>query len=521
MLQTIETAATHSPGAPLEMQRLRYPAEPSRLAMAVVCVACALVVFVVWVAVIDFTLLVFGGIGLVIFGFTIWALWQFSRVHLLGDAVLVNSQTFPEVQSAVDEIRATLQYDRRVDIFVIPNLSPRIQLRSYFGIRALLIEGGAIADMTSPASRPQLLFLLGTYFGAFKAKHDRSAIVELVLDSAGIRTILAPFVAPWLRTTVYTGDQIAYACSRDFGASLSAVHRVLVGRELTPQLAASGLILQAGRVSRSSVLRMAEMLRPEPYATNRFLNLVRFAQQVDPESVLAFRAGLAPEINGELDEALARMTRAGRRKTAVALVTAGAVVLSTLLLSLPVLASTQASPPDPPVPTEAPVPPVPTEAPVPPEPTEAPVPPEPTAAEALADVVPVTVGVGCTELATPAPQISGGLDAAIGCSGPAQGGIDVIELYSYDSPESYGSAVVAVLQGVEQGSCPQGGWNQWTDGNGVEHGVLACYYGEAGEAIAVWTHDRDGVVVVASDAEMLLDEVYVWWQATVPALGLN
>ena len=205
MLQTIETAATQPSRAPLEMARLRYPAEPSRLAMAVVCVACALVVFVVWLALINFSLLVFGGFALVIAGFSIWALWQFSRVHLLGDAVLVNSQTFPEVQSAVDEIRATLQYDRRVDIFVIPNLSPRIQLRSYFGIRALLIEGGAIADMTTPASRPQLLFLLGTYFGAFKAKHDRSAIVELVLDSAGIRTILAPFVAPWLRTTVYTG----------------------------------------------------------------------------------------------------------------------------------------------------------------------------------------------------------------------------------------------------------------------------------------------------------------------------
>ena len=514
MLQTTEPARTQPSRAPLEMERLRYPAEPSRLAMAVICVACALVVFVVWLAVGNFSLLVFGGIGLLILGFSIWALWQFSRVHLLGDAVLVNSQTFPEVQSAVDEIRATLQYDRRVDIFVIPNLSPRIQLRSYFGIRALLIEGGAIADMTTPASRPQLLFLLGTYFGAFKAKHDRSAIIELVLDSAGIRTMLAPFVAPWLRTTVYTGDQIAYACSRDFGASLAAVNRVLVGRELTPQLAASGLILQAGRVSKSSVLRVAEMLRPEPYATNRFLNLVRFAQQVDPESVLAFRAGLSAEVNGVLDDALARMTRAGRRNTAVALVTAGAVILSGMLLYVPVLASAsgpQPTPPDPPVTTDVPFP---------PQPTVVPDPPEPTAARALAAAVPATVAAACAELATPAPQIAAGLDAAIGCTGPADG-VDVIELYSYDSPESYGSAVGMVLQGVEQGSCPQGGWNTWTDGNGDERGVLACYYGEAGEAIAVWTHNTDGVVVVASDAEMLLDEMYIWWQSTVPALGLN
>ena len=119
------------------------------------------------------------------------------------------------------------------------------------------------------------------------------------------------------------------------------------------------------------------------------------------------------------------------------------------------------------------------------------------------------------------PEIAGGLVVAIGCTGPSEGGVDVIELYSYDSPESYGSAVGVVLQGLEQSSCPEGGWNTWTDGNGDERGVLACYYGDAGEAIAVWTHNTDGVVVVASDAEMLLDEMYVWWQSTVPARGLN
>jgi len=327
--------ATQLPStAPLDLERLRYPAEPSRLAMAVVCVACALTVVVVWLVIIDLSSLILGVAVLVIAGVLLWAALQLGRLRLLGNAVLVTAETFPDVQSAVDEVRAMLQYERRVDIFVVPNLSPRIQLTSYFGIRALLFEGGAIADITAPASRPQLLFLLGTYFGAFKAKHDRWAVTEFVLDNAGIRTILAPFVAPWLRTTIYTGDQIAYACSRDFRVSLAAVFRVLVGRELSPQLAVSGLIIQAARVSRSPVLRVAEMFRPVPHATNRFLNLVRFAQQADPESVLAFRGELSHDVNGKLDEALAQITRAGRRNLAPALVTLGAVVLSTILVFL-------------------------------------------------------------------------------------------------------------------------------------------------------------------------------------------
>ncbi|GGI45812.1 hypothetical protein BCL57_001548 [Agromyces flavus] len=519
MVQTIETVNRHPSRAPLEMARLRYPAEPSRLAMAVVSVASALVVFVAWLAVSDLSLLFAGGIALVVGGFFIWVAWQFGRVHLLGDAILVSAETFPEVQNAVDEVRAALQYDRRVDIFVIPNLSPRIQLKSYFGIRALLIEGGAIADMTTPASRSQLLFLLGTYFGAFKAKHDRSAVVELTLDSAGIRRLLAPFVAPWLRTTVYTGDQIAYACSGDFGASISAVHRVLVGRELSPQLAAAGLILQADRVSKSWVLRVAEMLRPEPHATNRFLNLVRFAQQVDPESVLAFRATLSPEINGKLDEALERMSRAGRRNAGVALVTVGVIVLSAMLLFVPLRAVVGGSQADgDPVPIETAVP----ETPAVPEDPE-PVAPEPTAAQVLAATVPATVGETCTDLTPPAPELSDGLLAAIECDGPADPGVDVIQLYAYDSHNSVLSAGATATVGLSESSCVDQGWNLWTDGNGDIGGVLGCYYSEDGATVAAWTNYASDVLVVAWDenVEMSVDDIYVWWQYAAPALALN
>lgn len=516
MLQTIETTDTHPSRAPLEMERLRYPAEPSRLAMAAVCVACALVVVVVWLARIDFTYLVYGGVGLVIAAVLLWATLQFYRVRRLGDSVLVNSETFPDVQSAVDEVRSMLQYERRVDIFVVPNLSPRIQLTSYFGIRALLIEGGAIADMTTPASRPQLRFLLGTYFGAFKAKHDRWAITELVLDNAGIRKILAPFVAPWLRTTVYTGDQIAYACSRDFRVSLSAVDRLLVGRELSPQLAASGLILQAERVSKSPVLRMAEMFRPVPHTTNRFLNLVRFAQQVDPESALAFRAELSPEVNGALDQALARIARSGRRNSGVALVTIGAVVLSTILVygSLQANASgPQPTPPDP----------QPTVVPDPPQPTVVPDPPEPTAAQVLAAAVPTTVGEACTELTTPAPAFVTGLVAAVSCSGLTESGVNGIDLYAYDSSATLDSAAAVAFQGLYESSCVEQGWSAWTDVNGVERGVLGCSYGEDGETVAAWTYATDAVLVVAWDEnlELSVDDIYVWWQSVVPALGLN
>jgi len=170
----------------------------------------------------------------------------------------------------------------------VPKLTTPAELTSYFGVRVLLLEGGAVADITALAKRPQLLFLLGTFFGALKAKHDRWAVVEFLIENAGLRKILAPFVGPWLRATVYTGDRIAYACSRDLGTSLDAVFRTLVGKELSPQLQTAGLIKQAQRVRNSLILRFSQLFRSVPHATNRFLHLLRFAQQVQPDSVAAF-----------------------------------------------------------------------------------------------------------------------------------------------------------------------------------------------------------------------------------------
>jgi len=501
MTQVDPTSDTRSTPLPLDVHAVRFPAEPSRFVMAVVCVGAVFAALVVLLIIVDVSMLVYAALALVLLLVSVWVGIQFWRLRLLGDAVLVSAQTLPDLQSAVDEVRAMLQYQRRVDIFVVPNLSPRIQLTSYFGVRALLIEGGAVADITAPAQRGQLLFLLGTYFGAFKAKHDRWALAELVLDNTGVRTILAPFVAPWLRATVYTGDQIAYACSRDFRVSIAAVYRLLIGRELSAQLEAPGLIVQAERVARSPYLRMAEMFRPVPHATNRFLNVLRFAQEVDPAAVLAFRAELSDDINQVLDRALARKARGARRQ-------AGAVTVAIVVPVLAgafVIAAIQADPVGVPESPEVVV-----DESLDAEALE--VSASPT--EMLVQALPAEFSDSCAELTAPDSGLSAGLVAAVGCSSLAEGVADHIEVYGYDSSESLEVAVDYFLAGFSYGECEDSGWSEWLDDEGIEHGTLACYYTAGYEnVVAVWTYETDAVLVLAADTEMFLDQMYAWWQS--------
>jgi hypothetical protein len=54
---------------------------------------------------------------------------------------------------------------------------------TYLGTRILLLEGSLIADLQEEERQPQLTFLVASYFGALKAKHERLYPVEIALTA--------------------------------------------------------------------------------------------------------------------------------------------------------------------------------------------------------------------------------------------------------------------------------------------------------------------------------------------------
>jgi hypothetical protein len=105
----------------------------------------------------------------------------------------------------------------------------------------------------------------------------------------GLTVFVLPFVYPYYRATVYSGDRIAYACCGDLDVSLHAVYRALVGKEIAPHLRADGLTGQALLARHRKLLRFAQLLRPTPHATNRYLNLLAFVRSHTPDAFEAHR----------------------------------------------------------------------------------------------------------------------------------------------------------------------------------------------------------------------------------------
>lgn len=289
---------THAPS----VRPLLHPTEQSRLALALVAslVALGLPIYVIVHAegVRPIAYLV------IALGFFLGSLWlgtQLLRARLLGRSVRVDQHTFPALHEVVEEVCATLHYHRPLEVYVTESATPSIGMTSLLGTRMILIEGSLLADMLKPGKRPQLVFLIGRHVGALRAKLTRLDLLVLIMQWADVLKYVTPFIQPYYRATAYSGDQIGVMCCGNLEAALEATRRLLVGGEMSSQLAAGAVLPQALLVKRRLFSRWVQLLSSEPHVTNRYANLLCFGRYHDPVPWQAVRAQMDGREAGYLD----------------------------------------------------------------------------------------------------------------------------------------------------------------------------------------------------------------------------
>jgi hypothetical protein len=337
-----------------------------------------------------------------------------------------------------------------------------------------------------------------------KARHTRWSPYLLALELSGLPKLVFLFIYPWYRATTYTGDRIAYACCGDLDVSLEAVYRVLVGKETAPHLRAAGLVQQALVVRRKFILRLSQLLRRVPHATNRYLDLLSFAASYDAAVFDTFRTSLG-ESPGETDGVFARLRQ--RRPSTVA-VPIG-TVLAALLLLVGVVAglklpSTSSSPGPGPVPFTPSPSPDGSPGPSPDLSTQA-----LTPAQILLARLPADVRDTCTETQ---PGRNSGHAAVLDCSGSAAAGPVTVAYYAYTTTEGMLADFDAAAGTLPEARCSTGnGRGTWSRG-GTERGPIACYTTQAGDSAVLWGDSGLAILAYAHDPGLRVSEVFAWWK---------
>ena len=512
---------------PLDIEELRHRTEPSRFALAVS--ACGLVLALanyVAVAALGPVQLLAAGVFLLVFLASLWLMVQLVRVRNLAAAVRVTSESFPQVQAAVDEVRQKLSYDRRTEVFIVDKCVPRVAYGSYFGYHVIIMEGSVVADLTVEEKHADLIFLLATYFGALKAQHTRWTVALIVFEGFGILKFMNPFIRPWYRSTTFTGDQIAYACCEDLNVSIDVIHQRLVGKEMASQLQANGLVGQANRVRSHWILRLSQILAAQPHPTNRYLNLLAFAGTRTPADLERFAEGLSAKRAETLNQSLHQFPV---RRPSVAPATWGLAVAAVLVAAsavggLATYDSLQSAAsgentgsvglPSDTTPTETePTLTEPTETePTETEPTETEDPLLPVGYEELVGRLPAQIGRTCYD-STSYERVDRPLIAfSVECSPPAvePGGLT---LYQYDELVNVGKNFDIWVEGVGAGDCSEGipdGGGPWQNGEQIEQGRLGCYVVDE-QSVIVWTDVDLRAVLVAYSERASLQGLYDWW----------
>jgi hypothetical protein len=416
--------------------------------------------------------------------FLIWLGLQVYRSRLLGGAVRVSETTLPELQMVFDQVRARLDYRKQVDVYVKDKVDGGSLMTSYLGTRLIEIEGGLVADLLDQDHQAELTYLIGRHMGQLKARHQRLTLIFLAISVVDSVKLLQPFLAPYLRATAKSGDQIGAACCGDIQATAATMNRLLVGKELGPQLVIKGLLDQAAMVRRRWLPRLAQLFMSLPHATNRYLNLLAFFARVAPKEINAWRATLDPDtarrLNAVLDASANR--RPPRRhpsllSTSLALLVTGGVRAASGWFFFGHLASARAAQ---------------------------------AASQELLSHAPV--GFAATCVSVPADAAAQGVDAKAECHPNALGSGGSVVYLHYRTQVAMQAAFDQAAQGVPTGNCSPGpGQNTYTPASSSQTAGHFVCENVSGQPVLAWTDNDLDIVSVARSGNTTLSGLYQWW----------
>jgi hypothetical protein len=501
---------------PLDIRALLHPTEHSRLLIAL---SSSAVVFgiaaMIAYAGAGWSILAEYGAAIAAFGLVVWLSLQVYRSRLLGGAVRVSEATLPELQAVFDEVRARLDYRRNVDVYVMDKVAGGSAMTSYLGTRLIQIEGDLAAELLAEERRAELTYLIGRHIGQLKARHQRLMPIFLAISAVNSLKFLKPFLAPYLRATAKSGDQIAAACCADIRATAGTMNRLLAGKDLGPQLVVKGILDQAASVRRRWLPRLAQLLMNTPHATNRYLNLLAFFARTAPDEINAWRASLDEATASRLTavlEASPNRRPPRRRASPVSMLVATVVTGGLLALGGWVVlggagpansagradtSSTESSPTG-----HAPA-----------GRTSAGSQTAPASQQLLAHV-PAGFAARCTPITVPGADASQGVDAEVACTLPAASSPRNVSYMQYREPALLRSAYASLTRGVPSGNCTSvSGQGSYTlESSSRPAGDLACYVNRRGQNAYLWTNNRLDILSYAASGNMTFAELSRWWQ---------
>ena len=222
------------------------------------------------------------------FAFLLWMTGRVLFARFMGNSILVSEMNYPRIYHITDELKTMIGYKKIVNVFVYEQGNFNAYLAKFFFYRRAvflnseLLEAGVTDD--------ELRWLIGRFIGYLKVRRE-AGFWGWTIRAAQYTVVFNIFLLPYERALVYSGDRIALAViNGDISSAVSAMQKLLVGRQLGYSVNPSGLVDQHRLVRGSFFAFLARLGMGFPHMTARYVDLVGFAKVRYPEQFARFEA---------------------------------------------------------------------------------------------------------------------------------------------------------------------------------------------------------------------------------------
>jgi hypothetical protein len=274
---------------------LAHPLQRRRFHLALVFSIILFPVVVIGLAIGTFVLVV------PIFALFFWISSRVLLVHSFANSVLVSDVNYPRINLLTAELKVRMGYEKPIYIFVSEKGYFNAGLRFFFFRSAIFLNSELLE---TGVSDNEVRWLVGRFIGYLRTRR-MAGVLGWIIRAAQHLGIFNIFLLPYERAMVYTGDRIAVAAiGGDISSAISAMQKLLVGRQLGYSLNPEGIIEQQRRVKGSFFAFLARLMSAFPHMTSRYVDLIVFAKVFFPAQFAQFAAA-NPGLPGEISRLVA------------------------------------------------------------------------------------------------------------------------------------------------------------------------------------------------------------------------
>ena len=222
-----------------------------------------------------------------ILAFFIWVGARVLFATLVGNSVLVSELNYPRVNTITEELKVKIGYQKKIYIFVYEHAHFNAYMRFIFFRRAIFLNSELLE---AGVSDDEVRWVIGRFIGYMRARRQ-AGVLGWVIRAAQHLLIFNFFLLPYERAMVYTGDRLAVAAiGGDISSAVSAMQKLLVGRQLGYSLNPEGIFEQQRQIKGSVFALLARLLTGFPHMISRYVDLIIFAKVFFPAQFARFQA---------------------------------------------------------------------------------------------------------------------------------------------------------------------------------------------------------------------------------------